>query len=130
MGLTTQLFAIITILLFNAYIIHILRKELIEYQYAIGWMLAGLVMLVIAINPRILIWISATLGIGVPLNLIYFAVIMIGLLFTIQMIISITRMRKSIYELTQELSILKKKIQDEDQKADVPSDSKGSNKPQ
>ncbi len=110
MDIVTQIFVIISVLLFNLYIIHILRKELIEYQYALMWLVSGFLMLVFAIFPGLLATLSKLLGIGIPLNLVYFAVILMGFVFTFQIIINISKMRKSNYELVQELSILKKQV--------------------
>ena len=110
MDIVTQIFVIISVLLFNLYIIHILRKELIEYQYALMWLVSGILMLVFAIFPSLLATLSRWLGIGVPLNLVYFAVILMGFGFTFQIIINISKMRKSNYELVQEVSILKKQV--------------------
>jgi len=107
----TQIFAILTIILFNVYIIHILRKELIEYQYALMLLGAGLAMLVFAAFPQALGAISYFLGIGVPLNLIYFGAILFVLALIFQTIVALSRMRRSIYELIQEVSILKLQIQ-------------------
>ena len=110
MDIVTRVFAIATIIIFNLYIIHILRKELIEYKYALMWIGAGLAMLFFAAYPEAIWTISDFLNIGVPLNLVYFSVIMLGLILTFQIIISISKMRRSIYELIQEVSILKKRV--------------------
>ena len=109
----TQIFVILSIIGFFWYIIHILRKELIEYQYALMWLGAGLGMLFFAIFPEALWFISEHLGIGVPLNLVYFSVILLGLILTFQIIISVSKMRRKIYELIQEVSMLKKKLDDQ-----------------
>lgn len=106
----TQIFVIISIIGFFAYIIHILRKELIEYQYALMWLGAGLGMLIFAVFPEALWYISEHLGIGVPLNLVYFSVIILGLILTFQIIISISKMRRKMVELIQEVSMLKKRL--------------------
>ncbi len=107
----TQVFAILSIILFNAYIIYILRKEMIEYQYALMLLGAGLAMLVFAAFPQALGAISYFLGIGVPLNLIYFGAILFILALIFQTIVALSRMRRSIYDLIQEVSILKLQIQ-------------------
>lgn len=109
----TQIFVILSIIGFFWYIIHILRKELIEYQYALMWLGAGLGMLFFAIFPEALWFISEHLGIGVPLNLVYFSVILLGLILTFQIIISISKMRRKIYELIQEVSMLKKALREQ-----------------
>ena len=110
MNLVAQLFVVLTIIAFNAYVIHILRKEMIEYQYALTWLGAGMAMLVIAAFPQILWAISAFLGIAIPLNLLYFLAILLGFFLTFQIMINISRMRRHIYELIQEVSILKKQV--------------------
>lgn len=109
----TQIFVILSIMGFFWYIIYILRKELIEYQYALMWLGAGFGMLFFAIFPEALWFISEHLGIGVPLNLVYFSVILLGLILTFQIIISISKMRRKIYELIQEVSMLKKALHEQ-----------------
>ena len=111
MQTVTQIFSILIILLFNWYILHILRKELIEYQYALLLLGAGLGMLLFAAFPQLLFHISSWLGFGVPLNFIYFAAVLLILALVFQVIVMISRMRRSIVELIQEVSILKVEIQ-------------------
>ncbi|NCA98753.1 MAG: DUF2304 domain-containing protein [Clostridia bacterium] len=111
MQTVTQIFSILIILLFNWYILHILRKELIEYQYALLLLGAGLGMLLFAAFPQLLFHISSWLGFGVPLNFIYFAAVLLILALIFQVIVMISRMRRSIVELIQEVSILKVEIQ-------------------
>jgi hypothetical protein len=111
MNLVAQLFVVLTIVAFNAYVIHILRKEMIEYQYALTWLFAGMAMLVIAAFPQILWTISTFIGIAIPLNLLYFLAILLGFFLTFQIMINISRMRRHIYELIQEVSILKKQVE-------------------
>jgi hypothetical protein len=117
MHIITQAFTVIIILLFNAYVIHVLRKELLEYQYALMLLGAGLGMLFFAIFPSSLTALSHLLGIGIPLNLIYFAAILFCLLLIFQLIVAVSRMRRSIYELVQEVSILKKRLLEAEQQA-------------
>lgn len=120
MHIITQAFTIIIILLFNAYVIHILRKELLEYQYALMLLGAGLGMLFFAVFPGSLNTLSHLLGIGIPLNLIYFGAILFCLLLIFQLIVAVSRMRRSIYELVQEVSILKKRLKEAEQQAEKP----------
>lgn len=119
MQTVTQIFSILIILLFNGYIIHILRKELIEYQYALLLLGAGLGMLIFAAFPQTLFHISSWLGFGIPLNFVYFAAVLLILALIFQAIVMISRMRRSIVELIQEVSILKKRIIEMENKTEL-----------
>lgn len=71
MNLVTYLFTIIVILIFNINIIYKLKNDKIDYRFALIWLSAGVVMLVFAIFPNLLVLVSDLLGIAIPLNLVF-----------------------------------------------------------
>lgn len=111
MNLYSQIFVVVIVVVFNLYIVWILRKEMLDYQYAITWMSAGVVMLILSLFPGILTGIADILGIGIPLNLTFFIGILFVLLLIFRIIISYSKMKKKLYQVVQKLAILENEIQ-------------------
>lgn len=105
-----QIIVIIVVLLFNLYVFHALRKELIEYQYALVWIAAGIVMLVFSIYPPLIDNLAKLIGIGLSLNLLFFFSILFLLLISFRICLVLSNLKRRIYTLTQHIAILEKKI--------------------
>lgn len=107
-----QIVIVAVIALLYIYIINTLRKENIDFQYALLWIGAGIVMLVFALYPPILDFITDTVGIAMPLNLLFFLGIVFLMTISFKISISFTMLKKKIYTLTQHVAILEKMQQE------------------
>lgn len=102
----TQIFVILIILIFLCYVIAKLRKEQIEFKYALIWLVSGLVILMLAIFPGILAWSASTIGVGLPLNLVFFLGIILNMTISFALTVTYSRLKNMIYRLTQMNAIL------------------------
>lgn len=115
MAWATQAITILLTLLFNIYVIRALRREQIDYKYALVWLSAGIMMLIFAIFPALLSIIATTLGIGLPLNMLFFLAILFLLIISFRISITIADLKRRIYTLTQTTAILENKIANQKQ---------------
>jgi len=118
MNIYSQIFVVLIVIIFNLYIIWILRKEMLDYQYALTWMAAGLVMLLFSLFPNLLADLATFLGIGVPLNLTFFLGILFAFLLIFRVIISYSKMKKKLYQVVQQLAILENEVKNNKEKPD------------
>lgn len=110
MAWVTQLITILLTLIFNIYIIRALRREQIDYKYALVWLGAGIGMLLFAIFPVLLSFLASLLGIGIPLNMLFFLAVLFLLLTSFRISITIADLKRRIYTLTQTTAVLENMI--------------------
>ena len=64
MSVKLQILLIVVILIAMLYIINLVRKKIIDFRYALLWLLVALCVLVLTIFPRLLILLSGALGLS------------------------------------------------------------------
>lgn len=87
-------------------------KNHMNIGYAMVWILWSLGMIVISIFPEIVIWIGEILGIEVASNTIFLITIFLLYCLTFYLFLKISIHNEEIVKLNYEVSSLKKKISD------------------
>ena len=80
----------------------------LNLKYALLWILAGVVGLIMDIFPGI----AAALGIELPINMLFFVGFCFALLLVFGLTIKVSKMSDEVKRLTQELAILKYDIEE------------------
>ena len=111
MSLFTQIFVALIILVFLCYVISKLRKEQIEFKYALVWLVCGVIILIMAIFPGILSWLASAMGIGLPLNLVFFLGITVNLIISFALTVTYSKLKNMIYKVTQMNAILENELE-------------------
>jgi len=106
MSLFTQIFVALIIVVFLCYVVSKLRKEQIEFKYALVWLISGIMILILAVFPGILSWMASSLGVGLPLNLVFFLGIIINLIISFALTVTYSKLKNMIYKVTQMNAIL------------------------
>lgn len=110
MNWVTQIITVALALLFNLYVLRALRRELIDYKYALVWLFAGLNMLVFAVFPSLLSSVAFLLGVGQPLNMLFFFAILFLLMICFRINITIANLKRRVYTLTQNVAVLENQL--------------------
>ncbi len=84
MSITSYIFGILAALLTLGVVIEMLRRGRMRERHAIWWIVAGSLALLIGIFPGILAWLAALIGVGAPVNLVFFVSIAVLFLVCIQ----------------------------------------------
>lgn len=94
------------------FVIISVKKRKLNIKYSIVWILWALLALLMAIFPQIFYEISHLLGIEMPVNAVF--LIMIALLYalTFYSYMMTSKHNDEIVQLTYEIAVLKKKIED------------------
>ena len=104
-------FAILFSLILILVIINLVRKNKLDEKYSMLWLFASLVILIVAIFPSIIIFAAQKFNVYYPPTLmLLFAIIILGA-YIIHISMVITKQNKMIVRLTQELGILKEKVE-------------------
>lgn len=107
---------IITLIMVSIFIIcvtsFLLLKGRIPEKYSLVWYLFSILILLVAVLPKVFIGISKVLGFEVMSNLVIAIVIGLLLLLTMVLTVMIAGQKKKTNLLIQEVSLLKKQVED------------------
>ena len=102
----------IAVICYFILILYYLKKRMLELKYTLLWLAAGVVMGVMIFFPELLVWFVGILGIESNMNGLYVLCIafIIAILMTLTSIVSRQAMKIKI--LTQQLSMVEKRIRE------------------
>lgn len=106
-----QFIILIVSVLFTIYIINMINKEKLELKYALTWIFSSLGLITIAIFPKILEWISVVLHILSPVNALFLIMIFFLLVIIFTLTLALSKSKKQIIAISQEVGILKEKVE-------------------
>ncbi|WP_285113882.1 DUF2304 domain-containing protein [Leifsonia sp. fls2-241-R2A-40a] len=84
MSITSYIFGILAALLTLVVVVEMLRRGRMRERHAIWWIVAGTLALIIGVFPTILDWAAGLVGVGAPVNLVFFVSIAVLFLVCIQ----------------------------------------------
>lgn len=110
MSPVTYVFGIVAAVLALVAIIELMRRATLRERHAVWWLVGGVLALVVAVFPQVLVWAAGLLGIVVPVNLIFF--IAIGLLFlvSLQYGAELTRTEEKLRTLAEQTAFLDQRV--------------------
>jgi hypothetical protein len=100
-----QLLAIILSVVMLAVVLVLLRFYFLPEKYAVIWLGAAIVSIVLSLIPGILNSVSSFFGISQPINLLFFAAFFVVLLILMQLSLELARTRDELRKVVQSLAI-------------------------
>ncbi len=110
MSLNLRISILIFVILLIIIIFLILRKGKLSIKYAILWLMACFLMLLLILFPGILNFISTKMGFEVQSNFVFSIFIVMLLLINLSITIIVSKQKEKINLLIREVSMLKKQI--------------------
>ena len=98
------------------YFISKIRKSKLKINHSIFWVVFGLVLLLLALIPDGVFWISGVLGFQSPSNLIYLIVIILLTVKLFTTTMRISKLSEQVTALTHALAIQQLKAEDAEKK--------------
>ncbi|MCX8131250.1 MAG: DUF2304 domain-containing protein [Clostridia bacterium] len=111
MNKVLQVILIISSTLFFVFIFNMVRNKRLELKYALTWMLTSFSFIILSVFPEVLYFVSAVLHIELPVNTLFLSVIFFLLVIVFTLTIALSRNANRVKTLTQEIGILKLKIE-------------------
>ncbi len=105
-----QIFAIIACVLFLGIMLRLLKKNRLELKYSLLWLFSGVMMLVLAIFPRLLDHFAHLIGIYSAVNALFAVMLCFGIMVMISMTAIISKEKKEITKLVQEVAMLDNRL--------------------
>lgn len=110
MSLKLQIIIGVILVIALAWIINMVRKEILDIRFALSWLLVGIIVLILDIFPSAMFWLVHLLGIQLPVNMMFF----FGFCFTLFLVFGLTtkvsRQAEQLKRLTQEVALLEKSL--------------------
>lgn len=111
MNPVTYAFGILAAVLALVAIIELMRRGTLRERHAVWWFIGGVLALVIAVFPQTLTWASQTLGIVVPVNLVFFVAIGLLFLVSLQYGAELTRIEEKMRTLAERAAFHERRIE-------------------
>lgn len=109
---TLQIAMIVAIVVYFAIIIALLKRGSLSLKYSLMWMLAGVVMLVLALFPMLLTLFSRAFGFTLPVNALFTVMFFFVILILMALTSIATKLSSNIKELTQHQALLEQRIRE------------------
>ena len=112
MSLTLRIALIVIVLLFILLILKAIRRKKMNITFSLIWIIIGLLLIVAVIVPHFIETISKALGFATPVNMLFCVTIFIAFYLIFNLTIIASGEYKKNTTLIQEISLLKKKVED------------------
>lgn len=100
-----QILAIVLSVVMFVVVLVLLRFYFLPEKYAVIWLVAAIVAIVLSVFPGILDAVSSFFGISQPINLLFVAGFFIVLLLLMQLSLELARTRDELRKVVQSLAI-------------------------
>ena len=114
MSLRLQLGIIFVMLVVAGSIVHFLRRKSIDFRYALAWLFVDFVIIILAIFPQAMVWLSGILGVASPVNMVLFVGLCLALVVVFSLSMTVSRLADKVRKLSQEIAIIRKDVFDGD----------------
>jgi len=112
MPIQLRVIAVILAILFFAYTINLVKKDKAEMRHMLKWLVLAIIILLGSLLPGWGSYVAHVLGISTLSSLALFILVGVLVVINLRFQMSIISAEKQIRKLVQELSILKKKVEE------------------
>ena len=116
-----RIILIILLVIIFAVLINQIRNKKLQLQYSMNWMSMLLILLIVAIFPDLLKWLSSVCGVELPINIVFFLGFCFVLLIVYGLTSTVSKLSKENKELAQKVSLLDKKLKEIEKKWELES---------
>ena len=94
----------------------LVRRKSLNLKYSLLWIFAGIFMLILAIWPGILAWLTRVFGITLPVNALFAMMFFCVIIILVSLTSIVSKQAEQIKTLTQQMAILEKRLRDAEKK--------------
>ena len=110
--MTPNILAGLTAAITFVFVFYLLRRGALREKYAVLWLFFSGAALFFAVFPSALTWLTRSLGITTPANLLFFTTVVLLVLVSIQLSFELSRHEMRIRRLAEEVALLQQQIDD------------------
>jgi hypothetical protein len=115
---------------FVGFILVLLRRHQLREKYAALWLIIGLGIMALVLFPQLLSWAARLVGIQVPANLLFAVTLLLLLGVCLHLAWEVSRSEDRIRRLSEEVALLRVRVQHLEPCPDDPDESEGPSQPE
>ena len=104
-------FGILLAVVFLAIVIWMLLARKLREKYAVMWLVIGLAVLLLGLFPQLLLWLTDTLGVQIPANLLFSLAIVLLLGVALHLSWELSQAEEEIRRVAEEAAIARAEIE-------------------
>lgn len=108
---------IVITLIYILLILKAIRKKKLQIAFSVFWLITGVLLIVALLIPNLVENISKMLGFEVPANMVFCLTIFVSFYLIFNLTVAISKENKKNTMLVQEVSILKKRVEELEENA-------------
>ncbi|MCK4248571.1 MAG: DUF2304 domain-containing protein [Candidatus Omnitrophica bacterium] len=112
MDLRQKIISIVVALVVFIVIVELVRRKKLMEEFSWIWLLAGVIILLIAVWEKIFFLIANLTGIIAPSSIVFFFGIIFLILITLQLAMVLSKSRNDIKNLAQKISLYENELED------------------
>jgi hypothetical protein len=111
--MTANILAGLTAVVTFVFVFYLLRRGVLREKYAVLWLFFSGAALFFAIFPSTLVKLSAAIGVAQPVNLLFFTMVVLLVLVSVQLSFELSRHELRIRRLAEEVALLRLQIEEQ-----------------
>jgi hypothetical protein len=91
-------------------VLELVRRRSLREEYSVLWVVTAVLMLVLALNYRLLVWVAHLIGAVQPQSALFFGALVFVALISLQFSVRLSRLTQRTRTLTQRLALLEEEL--------------------
>lgn len=112
MNIRTQIIVVAVTLIAIFLIVNKVRRKEIELKYSLLWILLGAGVILFACIPQLTSWMAGLMGIGQPINMLFFIGFCFAILIIFSLSVAISKLSTKVKKMAQEIALLEEKMKE------------------
>ena len=102
----------IMVLIYIILVLKTIRNKKLQLSFSIFWLASGFLLIIAILTPNLIEYLTKLLGFEMPVNMLFCITIFIEFYLIFNLTVKLSNDNKKTIKLIQEVSILKKKVED------------------
>lgn len=111
MSESLRIVLIVITVIYLILLIKTIRKKKLQISFSSFWIVSAIALIIALAIPNLIEWVSSCLGFDLPSNMVFFITIFMAFYLIFKLTIKLSQEYKKSVTLTQEISILKNRIE-------------------
>ena len=112
---TLQVFMLAAVVVYFIFLFRLLRQNKLNLKYSLLWIISGIIMLILAVFPRLLDFFSGIVGIFSPVNALFAVLFFCGIIILISLTAIVSALNERIKRMTQTIALLENRLRQMEQ---------------
>ena len=107
-----QIMMLIAVCAYFLIVFHLLKRKTLNLKYTLLWLISGIIMLVLAVFPKILYWFSALIGVYDMTNALFAVVFFCIIIVLMSLTAIVSKLNEKSKKLVQSVALLEKRVRE------------------